>query len=223
MNKVKNRLALLFATVGKGTLWLSQSKAGECIDLLGPLGNGFSIQDGVKNLLFVAGGIGIAPLAFLAEVAAGRGCAVKLHQGVDTAGQISLEALPSHYKLALSPGAPGTPAVAVQYPGPGTIECTASTADGSAFVRGLATSCIPGLAGEADQIFACGPVAMYKAMSQMAELKGKPTQVSLEVVMGCGRGVCYGCTIKTKQGLKEVCTDGPVFNLEDVCWGELNL
>ncbi|MFC1919157.1 hypothetical protein ACFLWW_04235 [Chloroflexota bacterium] len=61
---------------------------------------------------------------------------------------------------------------------------------------------------------------MYKAMAQLSELKEKPVQVSLEVRMGCGRGVCYGCTIKTKQGPKLACEDGPVFNLDDILWDE---
>jgi dihydroorotate dehydrogenase electron transfer subunit len=59
-------------------------------------------------------------------------------------------------------------------------------------------------------------------MAQMPELKGRPIQVSLEVRMGCGRGVCYGCTVKTRQGLRQVCHDGPVFNSEDIIWEELS-
>ncbi|GAI99440.1 unnamed protein product, partial [marine sediment metagenome] len=57
---------------------------------------------------------------------------------------------------------------------------------------------------------------------QELKLKGKPVQVSLEVRMGCGLGVCYGCTVKTKSGLKQVCKDGPVFDLDDILWDELN-
>ena len=68
----------------------------------------------------------------------------------------------------------------------------------------------------ADQIFACGPLPMYQTMAQMPELKNKSVQVSLEIMMGCGVGVCYGCTIKTKSGLKQVCKDGPVFELSDL-------
>ena len=74
----------------------------------------------------------------------------------------------------------------------------------------------------ADQIFACGPLPMYKKMAQMPELKDIPARVSLEIRMGCGRGVCYGCTIKTRQGLKKVCQDGPVFDLDSILWDELN-
>lgn len=195
VDEAKGTLALLFDTVGKGTNWLSQRQAGDKVDILGPAGNGFTVKPKSKNLLLVGGGLGIAPLAFLAETSARRDHAVKLHHGVNTAGELILGEFNS-----------------------GTIECTASTVDGSAHVKGLATVCLPGLAGWADQIFACGPMAMYKAMAQMPELKGKSAQVSLEIVMGCGRGICYGCTIKTKKGLKEVCSDGPVFDLDDILW-----
>lgn len=210
VDETKTKFALLFATVGKGTLWLSRRQTNEKVDVFGPLGNGFNIQPNSKNLLLVAGGIGITPLSFLAETAVNRGCTVKLHQGVNTDGEVLLEALRS-------------PDVLVPYSGvPASIECTASTAIASAnWPTGMATVCVPGLAAWADQIFACGPMPMYKAMAQMVELKGKPVQVSLEVVMGCGRGICYGCAIKTKQGLKEVCQDGPVLDLDDILWDKL--
>jgi len=59
---------------------------------------------------------------------------------------------------------------------------------------------------------------MYKTISRMPELKNIPVQVSLEIMMGCGRGICYGCTIKTKKGLQKVCQHGPVFDLDDILW-----
>ena len=70
-------------------------------------------------------------------------------------------------------------------------------------------------------IFACGPLPMYKTMAQIPELRNKSVQVSLEMIMACGLGVCYGCTVKTRQGLKQVCEDGPVFDLADIIWEEL--
>ena len=72
-----------------------------------------------------------------------------------------------------------------------------------------------------DQIFACGPTTMYRTMAKMPQLEGKPMQLSMEMRMGCGFGACYSCTIKTKQSLKQVCQDGPVFNLDDILWDEL--
>jgi dihydroorotate dehydrogenase electron transfer subunit len=216
-----DKLALLFTIVGKGTLWLSQRQTGDNVDIFGPLGNGFTIQPDSHNLLLVAGGIGIAPLGFLAGTAASRGCAVKVHQGVDTDGQVLLDPLRSHNTLVPRSG---TPVSATQYASAGTIECTASTASVSvSWPTGLATVFIPGFAAWADQIFACGPMPMYRNMAQMPELKNKPVQVSLEVRMGCGLGICYACTVKTKHGLKQVCQDGPVFDLDDVLWDELNI
>lgn len=215
VNESKSRLALLFAAVGKGTKWLAEQQEGERLDIFGPLGNGFSVKPESRNLLLVAGGIGIAPLHFLADMAKSKGHRVHLHQGVNTAGQLILEALSSRYsRVPYS----GVPAAATLYGRADIIPCTASTVDGSAGVPGMATVCIPGLADWADQIFACGPMPMYQAMSQMPEAKRKLVQVSLETVMACGFGVCYGCTIKTKTGLKQVCKDGPVFDLEDIVW-----
>ncbi len=198
-----NKIALLFKIVGKGTHWLSQRQAGDSLDLFGPLGNSFSISPDSHNLLLIAGGIGIAPLYFLVQHALKQGCSVKLLLGASTANQL--------------------------YPGhllPDDVELIVTTEDGTAGQKGLITDPLPDFIDWADQIFACGPVPMYKDMAlkkQELKLEGKPVQVSLEVRMGCGRGVCYGCTIKTKSGLKKACEHGPVFNLDDILWDELNL
>jgi dihydroorotate dehydrogenase electron transfer subunit len=189
-------ISLLFAVVGTGTQWLSQCKPGEKVDILGPMGNGFSIDPQKKNILLVAGGLGIAPLGFLAQNAVKKGHNVRLLAGTATASQLCPERLL-----------------------PEGIETLITTDDGSTGVKGLVTALLPDHMKWADQVFACGPVPMYRAMT--GYVKGKPTQVSLEVRMGCGLGFCYACTIKTQQGLKQVCKDGPVFDLEDVIWDEL--
>lgn len=196
-----DRIALLFSVVGEGTRWLSRRQAGEDIDLLGPLGNGFSIQSGSKNLLLVAGGIGIAPLYFLAQEAVSRGYTVTLLLGASTASRL----YPAYFL-------------------PAEVELVTATEDGTSGERGMVTDLLPDFAGKADQIFACGPLEMYKDMAaKYPQLKGKQVQISLEVRMGCGRGICYGCTVKTRRGLKQVCTDGPVFYLDDILWEELSL
>jgi dihydroorotate dehydrogenase electron transfer subunit len=190
----KERLVLYFAVLedGKGTDWLSNRRKGDAVSLFGPLGNGFSVQPSSHNLLLVAGGIGVAPLHFLAEETLKNGHSVTMLYG--TADETSYpEALPR-------------------------LELVRATEDGSVGHHGMVTDLLPKLAGWADQIFACGPTPMYQAMSRMPELRTKLVQVSLEIGMACGRGVCYGCTIKTKQGLKKVCQHGPVFNLEDILW-----
>jgi dihydroorotate dehydrogenase electron transfer subunit len=197
---VMDRFALLFTVVGRGTQWLSQRQAGDSLDILGPLGNGFSIYPASHNVLLVAGGIGLAPLGFLEATALSQGCSVKLLEGAGTADQLLPAMLLPHAEK---------------------VWPAATTLDGSAGEKGPVTILVPPLADWADQVFACGPLPMYKTMAQMAELKDRQVQVSLEVVMGCGHGVCYGCTIRTKQGLKQVCKDGPVFDLNDIIWEEM--
>ncbi len=190
-----NSIALFYAVLpnGKGTHWLSRRQAGDKIDLLGPLGNSFSIKPNSNNLLLVAGGNGIAPLYFLAQEALREKHSVKLLYGTA-----------DNKRLSISP----------------KIELVSATEDGTVGYRGMITELLPEYIDWADQLFACGPSPMYKTMSKMPELKDKPVQISLEVRMGCGLGVCYGCTVKTKTGLKQVCQDGPVFDLEDVLWDE---
>ncbi|MFC2022861.1 dihydroorotate dehydrogenase electron transfer subunit [Chloroflexota bacterium] len=186
-------IALLFQVVGKGTAWLSQLGAGDNIDLLGPLGNGFSIPPDASKLLLVAGGIGIAPLYFLAQEASREGYSIRLIMGAQNAVELYLNQLP---------------------PIRGTIILV--TEDGVRGEKGLATDITPSHIDWADQIFACGPPGMYRTMAQMPELQDKPIQVSLEVMMGCGVGVCYGCTVITGRGPRQVCQDGPVFDIKDI-------
>lgn len=196
-----NKIALLFNIVGKGTRWLSQRCIGNTIDIFGPLGNGSSVLPETKNLLLVAGGIGIAPLYFLAQEALNEGRAVTLIFGTQSGSQLYPERhLPVGIKLAQA------------------------TEDGTVGHHGLVTDLLPDYIDWADHVFACGPMPMYRDIYIQREklLKGKPLQVSLEVRMGCGLGVCYGCTVKTKSGLKQVCQDGPVFDLEDILFEKDN-
>jgi len=193
-----NKLSLLFNVVGKGTQWLSQCQAGEKIDLLGPLGNSYEIYPGSKKLLLAAGGIGIAPLAFLAGEAVRQGKEITLLLGAATARQL--------YPSSLLPA---------------KVKLITATEDGSGGKKGMITDILGDFTGGADQVFACGPLPMYKTMAPMPELKDKPVQVSLEVRMGCGLGICYGCTVKTINGLKQACKHGPIFNLEEVLWDKL--
>ena len=196
----KMKLAFLLTVVGKGTRWLSQRQAGDDIDLLGPLGKGYSIEPASHNLLLIAGGIGIAPLRFLAQEALNQGCSVTLLQGALTAAEL----YPRHFL-------------------PSEVEPAITTEDGTAGKKGMITELLPDFVDWADQIFACGPMPMYRDMADRYHqlLKHKPVQISLEVRMGCGREICYGCTVKTRSGLKKVCQDGPVFDLDDILWGEL--
>jgi len=192
-------VALLFGVAGRGTAWLSQRVAGDSVDLIGPLGNGFALKRSTKNLLLLAGGMGFTPLAFMAETWIKENRDVTLVMGARSAQWL--------------------------YPTsdlPKQINIVKATEDGSepGGRMGLVTQIISEFADEADQVFACGPVAMYQSMARLDCLKGKSVQISLEERMACGMGACYGCTVKTTKGLKQVCHDGPVFELSDLVWQE---
>jgi dihydroorotate dehydrogenase electron transfer subunit len=212
-------IALLFKIAGKGTLWLSQQQRGERIDILGPLGEGFTIEPKSKHLLLVAGGIGIAPLAFLMQHPSSQHQITLIH-GTSTAAQLYPFSSAGKKQNKLLPLPHGVQFVPV-------------TEDGSMGQKGMATDILPDFLDWADQVYACGPVDMYKTMTEMSlrvpiksgrsNLKLKKCQVSLEVSMGCGFGACYGCTINTKKGLKQVCRDGPVFELDDIIWQEVRI
>jgi dihydroorotate dehydrogenase electron transfer subunit len=194
-------MALLVALRGKGTEWLSRCEKGDAVDVFGAMGHGFTITPKDKELLLVAGGIGIAPLCYLAEQALWLNRNVVILQGAATSKQL----YPRQY---LPPDA----------------EVLVATDDGSAGHKGLITDLLPKSAPAADRIMVCGPSPMYKFMAENQKklgLKGKSVQVSMEMRMGCGVGVCYGCTIRTKNGTKQACKDGPVFELDDIVWDEL--
>lgn len=188
-------LALLFEMVGRGTAWLAGRAPGDPVDLLGPLGNGFRVAPGCRDILLVAGGIGIAPLAFLADEALGAGARVGLLQGARTGSLLC----PRH---CLPPGA--------------AVVCV--TDDGSCGRQGLVTGLVEEFAAGAEQVFACGPAGMYREMAGLECLKGKPVQLSLEERMACGLGACLGCVVRTTGGPKRVCHDGPVFEMGDITW-----
>lgn len=188
-------IALLFNVVGRGTGWLSQCQKGNSLDILGPLGNGFTLQPSSHKLLLVAGGIGIAPLVFLAEKALSKGFSVTMLMGAKNASML--------YPRSLLPS---------------PIDILIATEDGSEGKKGMVTELMTGFTAQTDQIFACGPTSMYQSMAVQSNLKGKSVQISLEVRMGCGLGACYSCTVKTREGLRQVCQDGPVFELNDVLW-----
>jgi dihydroorotate dehydrogenase electron transfer subunit len=201
--QAEHELSLYFAVLedGKGTEWLSRRKKGDKIGIFGPLGNGFTVDSTSHNVLLLAGGIGIAPLVFLAEEVLKQGSVVTLLYGTANEHRYPEENIPSGVKVV------------------------AATEDGSVGHRGMITELLPDYIDRADRVFACGPVSMYHYLCRHREklLRTKPVQVSLEVRMGCGRGICYGCTIKTKNGPRRVCEHGPVFDFDDVIWGEFDL
>ncbi|MCX7911367.1 MAG: dihydroorotate dehydrogenase electron transfer subunit [Dehalococcoidales bacterium] len=208
IHRVANgELALLFKVRGRGTQWLARCKKGDTLEVFGALGRGYTVDSRTRNLLLVAGGLGIAPLYFLAERAVAEWKKVTIICGARTADQILPVNLPQRiYESGVRAD---------------SLHVVCATEDGSEGFTGPATRLIPHYLENIDQVFACGPLGMYRAMAEMPELEGKDVQVSLEVMMGCGVGACYGCTIRTKSGLKQVCRDGPVFPLAEIDFASL--
>ena len=196
---------IFFKVVGKGTHWLSTQKRGDTLDVLGPLGNGFSLPASANELLLLAGGTGIAPVVFLAQEALNREKRVTLVVGAQTAEYL-------YPKEHLPQG----------------MECIFVTDDGSYGERGTITQFLTRhdeLVSRADEVYACGPLAMYQEIEKQRQTwyYKKTVQVSLEIRMGCGIGACYGCSIMTKRGMRQVCKDGPVFEIDDIIWEEVRL
>ncbi len=196
-----DKLALLFMVVGKGTEWLSHLQIGDSLDILGPLGNGFMTSAEDKNILLIAGGIGVAPLRFLMDKVKSSCKQVTLLLGAAAAEKLyPKELLPPEVNLVVA------------------------TEDGSIGHKGLVTEFIPNFVIAADRVFVCGPMPMLRYMAEHQrdlKLTNKPVYFSLEMRMACGLGVCYGCTIRTKSGLKQVCKDGPVFPFNDIILDEM--
>jgi dihydroorotate dehydrogenase electron transfer subunit len=195
--------AILCEVVGRGTEWLSRRQPGDRVFVWGPLGRGYAVRRGASNLLLLAGGIGVAPLVGLADEQVALGRHVTLAQGARSAEGL----FPAHLL-------------------PPQVEVVAVTEDGSMGRRGLVTDVVPEYLSWADQVFACGPNAMFRALADVVrrfEGEGvrrgrKPVQVLLEEVMPCGTGICYGCAVRTRRGVRLICRDGPRFELRDVVW-----
>lgn len=187
--------SILYDVVGRGTAWLASRKLGDHVLCWGPLGKGYSVRPTTQQLLLVAGGVGVAPLVWLAEEAVGNGHSVTLVLGGRTASQIF-------------------PAQQI----PAEVEVIVTTEDGSLGQQGLATEAFVEHLEWCDQAFACGPNAMFRAMAEAlrSARHRRPVQILLEERMGCGTAICYGCAVETRKGMKLVCKDGPRFELRDI-------
>lgn len=207
--KHSNHIDILYKVIGKGTELLSKKKPGEYLDVLGPLGNGFdyrkSIATGHKPPILVGGGMGVAPLLFLAQTLAkctkqNAGSKPLVLIGANTKKEILAQK--EFAKLGLS--------------------VKISTDDGSAGFKGKATSLLKHLLStinyKPSTIYACGPKPMLKQTSLICRQHNLALWVSLDEYMACGLGVCLGCIVKTKAGYQTVCKDGPVFDAKTVVW-----
>ena len=215
----KGYLEILYRVMGKGTARLPFLQPGETVDLLGPLGRGFSIPADLKVAFLIAGGMGVAPLRGLAgqvrarlqgpgTTASGRGPGPKIEVVI---GGKRRETILSGEKLREMGAA---------------VHIT--TEDGSLGRKGLATDLLLELLTKYDSagsvlsaIYVCGPHALLGKVARMAAAAGIPCQVSMEEYMACGLGACMGCAVKTRtqpDSYQLVCKDGPVFDAKEISW-----
>lgn len=193
------RIEILYQVLGAGTLHLAQKAAGDVsMDLVGPLGHGWTVPEGASHALLVAGGLGAAPLGMLVERLAEKGVAAVVAQGAPTAERLVAR---RHFE-------DNARAVHV------------ATDDGSAGTRGFVTAVTSTLLVDErfDVVYVCGPEVMERAVAGQAMDAGVACQLSLERLMACGIGACLSCVVTTRDGLKRACVDGPVFDAQEVCF-----
>ena len=193
----KTALRIVYRIAGQGTTEFSGYQAGESIEILGTLGNGFPVEKGEgKKVFLMGGGIGVPPILQLAKemnadkqiVEAYRDSQMFLKEDLEQNGTVYV-----------------------------------ATEDGSFGPKGNVMNAIEENGLDADVIFACGPMPMLRAIKKYAESKNIPAYISLEEHMACGVGACLGCVVKTKEvdhhshvHNARICTDGPVFEAADV-------
>ena len=188
-------IGIVVKTVGRGTELLARAEPGE-LDVIGPLGRGFTPVSGQK-VLIAGGGVGNAPLFYLAGLLSKSGCDVTFLYGARSSAHIFLE---DRFRGAAA-------------------RLIVATDDGSAGEKGMVTGIASRLlSGERfHRVYACGPTPMMKAIVSLAA--GTPVEVSVENYFGCGTGLCSGCSIDTSGGPRRACIDGPVFDGASIDWG----
>lgn len=199
-NRDGSRIEIVIRVVGRGTALLADMRAGTAIDLLTPLGRGFTLIERGRALL-VGGGVGNAPLHYLARELRAGGNRVTYLYGAARREFIYCEDSFRAYSDAF----------------------ILTTDDGSAGTRGLVTDALKTTlaTGTFDFAYVCGPTPMMRAAAAVLAPTSIPFEISVENYFGCGIGVCSGCTIGTTAGLRRACVDGPVFDGRIVDWDSL--
>jgi dihydroorotate dehydrogenase electron transfer subunit len=202
IDKKFNVFSILYIVKGKGTSFLSTLRKGQYLDFIGPLGNGFLLEEAKSKYVLIGGGIGVAPLCYLASELSENGKDVFFIAGFKDnafyAWEKDLAKITRNYKIF--------------------------TEDGSFGDRGLPTSYISANIKDYNNsiLVACGPLEMLKSIQgTVNRSSGVKAFALMEERMACGTGVCLGCVIKTrgedgKISYKRVCSDGPAFNLVEV-------
>lgn len=190
------RLTLLVKAVGKGTEWITSLPEGSVLNLIWPLGQGFTLpEEAGGTYLLCGGGVGVAPLLYLGKKIRERGARPIFVLGARNASQLMLIDRFALYG-----------------------EIRIMTDDGSAGEKGLVTDCDAFTNTSPAMIYTCGPTPMMKAVARKAMEYGISCEASLENMMACGMGACLGCVEKTKEGNLCVCSNGPVFNINILNW-----
>jgi dihydroorotate dehydrogenase electron transfer subunit len=201
----KDVFFILYRVVGRGTSILSGTKKGEHLSVLGPLGRGFDLPKNGKKCVLAAGGIGIAPLIFLAQV-------IENHDMAFVVGYPSVSEVVPIKEVGLT-----------------RTDISVATDDGTLGHKGPVTELLEDHMLHHDKgllmVFACGPLPMLKQVAELTVGRGISCQVSLETNMACGLGACQGCAVKAgsqvNQTYYHVCQDGPVFDVRAVDWKRL--
>jgi len=192
-----NEMALLVRRAGEGTARLCDLSAGDRLNIVGPLGRGFTIPEKQTGRLVLAGGgVGIAPLCFLGRAMKEAGLRPEFMIGARS--EADLLELDMLRELG---------------------EVHVTTDDGSAGEHGVVTCHTAwNEGGPIEHVYCCGPAPMMKAVARLAATIGADCEVSLENMMACGVGACLCCVEKTVRGNVCVCTEGPVFNIKELTW-----
>lgn len=186
-----NELTLIYKVVGKGTEYMAKLGAGEKLDILTGLGNGYDLSKSGNEPVLIGGGAGVPPMYNLCRKLVAEGKKPQVILGFNKENEVFFE---NEFKAL---GA----------------EVTVTTADGSYGMKGFVTDALKNM--KYTYIYSCGPEPMLKAIYNTAETSG---QLSFEERMGCGFGACMGCSCATKYGNKRICKDGPVLEMEEIIW-----
>jgi len=220
---------ILYKVLGKGTQCLARMEPGQEVEILGPLGNFFTIPDDLQQVVLVAGGIGVPPIAALAtqlsqfRIPQSAFRNVEVFLGGKTHEDIlcvkDFEEAGASVQITTEDASLGTRGLITNRLRPFLLAPHAHPADGGH--PALALGPARGRLGTRLTIYSCGPPGLLAAVARLADEFGFPCQVSVEANMACGFGACMGCAIEVKEEAKRyklVCKDGPVFDTREIVW-----